>query len=122
MTNNALSTVDFESYEESVPKILNNLCLADRLAAQDQILIKPGHWKKSAFHQDIHRAIKDLNRYVSPDMTLVDARIGLAEYHLGGAQCDPPVNKLVAGYAPLPVDRKAAELLGMDWRNIPHLC
>ena len=51
----------------------------------------------------------------------MDASIGLADYHLGGRICDPPVNKLIAGFDPQKVDRKAAGLLGLDWRTIPHL-
>lgn len=80
-----------------------------------------GHWKKSAFHADMHASIVELNRYRSADLTLLDATVGLAESHLGGAKCDPPVNRLVAGFDPVRVDRLAADLLGVDWRGIPHL-
>ena len=45
----------------------------------------------------------------------------MAEYHLGGAKCSPPVNKIVVGFDAKEVDRKAAELLGFDWRDIKHL-
>jgi uncharacterized protein (DUF362 family) len=78
-------------------------------------------WKKSAFHAQMHQAIVELNRYCPPDLTLLDARVGLAEYHLGGAECDPPANKLLVGFDAREVDRAAAELLGFDWRKIPHL-
>jgi uncharacterized protein (DUF362 family) len=80
-----------------------------------------GHWKKSAFHRRMHESILDLNRYRTPDLSLLDARVGMAEYHLGGAECAPPVNRIVAGFDPLKVDRVAAELLGMNWRTIGHL-
>ncbi len=80
-----------------------------------------GVWNKAEFHNDIHQAIIDLNKYRKADMTLLDASIGLADYHLGGRTCDPPVNQLVAGFDPLEIDRKAAELLGLDWQKIPHL-
>ena len=80
-----------------------------------------GHWKKSAFHARMHEAIVELNRYRSADLTLLDATVGLAEFHLGGAECDPPVNRLVAGFDPVRVDRLAADLLGLDWQRIPHL-
>jgi uncharacterized protein (DUF362 family) len=80
-----------------------------------------GHWKKSAFHARMHEAIVDLNRYRRPDLTVLDATIGMPEYHLGGRQCDPPVNRIVAGWDPVEVDRTAAELLGFDWKKIPHL-
>jgi len=80
-----------------------------------------GIWNKAQFHNNIHQAIIDLNKYRQADMTLLDASVGLADYHLGGRACDPPVNQLVAGFDPFAVDRKAAELLGLNWRKIPHL-
>ena len=80
-----------------------------------------GNWKKAAFHGSMHEAILDLNRYRTPDLSLMDASVGLAEYHLGGARCNPPVGKLLAGFDSQLLDRQAASLLGMDWRSIPHL-
>jgi len=80
-----------------------------------------GHWKKSAFHARMHDAIVELNRYRTPDLSVLDARVGLAEYHLGGAECDPHVMQIVAGWDPVEVDRTAASLLGFNWRSIPHL-
>lgn len=80
-----------------------------------------GHWKKSAFHRHMHDSIIELNRYVTPALTVLDGRIGLAEYHLGGTECDPPIQVLLGGQDPVAVDRQAATLLGFDWRRIPHL-
>jgi len=80
-----------------------------------------GHWKKSAFHRHMHQSIVELNKYISADLTLMDGSVGLAEYHLGGAQCNPPANCIIAGYNPKDVDRQAAGLLDRDWQNIPHL-
>ena len=80
-----------------------------------------GSWKKAAFHHRLDDAIGDLNRYRSPDFTVMDATIGLAGYHLGGPCCDPPVNRILAGEDARAVDRLAAELLGLDWRTIGHL-
>lgn len=81
-----------------------------------------GHWKKSAFHSRTQQSIVELNRYRTPDLSIIDATIGLADYHLGGPECDPPVNKILAGFDPLELDRRAAALLGMDWKSVPHLC
>jgi uncharacterized protein (DUF362 family) len=81
-----------------------------------------GSWKKAAFHYRLDEGIVELNRYRRLDFTLMDATVGLADYHLGGACCDPPVNRILAGPDARAVDRKAAELLGMDWRQIGHLC
>ena len=80
-----------------------------------------GVWKKAVFHKDIHQAILDLSVYRSPDLTIMDASIGLAEYHLGGPECSPPVNKIIGGFSPLEVDRLAADLLGLRWEDIRHL-
>jgi len=80
-----------------------------------------GFWKKAAFHQHLDEAIVDLNLYRPPDFTIMDATMGLAEYHLGGPHCKPPVNRIIAGFDARTVDRKAAELLGMDWKTIGHL-
>ena len=80
-----------------------------------------GAWKKSVFHNNVQQSITDLNRYLIPDLSVMDCSIGMAEFHLGGAHCDPPVNKIIAGYNPWKVDCKAVELLGLDWRSIGHI-
>jgi uncharacterized protein (DUF362 family) len=80
-----------------------------------------GSWKKAAFHQRLNAAIVALNRYRTPDFTVMDATVGLAEYHLGGPSCQPPVNRLLAGRDARALDREAARLLGMDWQAIGYL-
>jgi uncharacterized protein (DUF362 family) len=80
-----------------------------------------GTWKKAVFHRRMHQSILDLNRYRTPDLSLMDATVGMPDYHLGGAHCDPPLGKLLAGFDPLPLDRRGAELLGLRWRRIGHL-
>ena len=80
-----------------------------------------GAWGKSAFHEQIHEAIFDLNRYRTPDFTLLDASIGMAEAHLWGAHCDPPVNRLIASADPVAIDAYGASLLGRDWQSIKYI-
>ncbi|MFA5859713.1 MAG: DUF362 domain-containing protein [Elusimicrobiota bacterium] len=80
-----------------------------------------GHWKKSMFHNRMQEAILDLNRYRKADLTVFDATIGLEEYHLGGKECYPRINKILAGYDPQEVDRAAAKLLGINWQKVMHL-
>ena len=80
-----------------------------------------GGWKKSVFHKNMQQAIIELNQYRQPDLSLIDASIGLADFHLGGRHCSPAVKKIVTGFNPVEVDRRAAQLLGFDWRKIPHL-
>ena len=81
-----------------------------------------GTWKKAVFHNRINQSIVDLNRYRTPDFTIMDATVGLADYHLGGRHCDPPVNRIIAGFDARQIDRTAAGLLGMSWEKIPYLC
>ncbi len=80
-----------------------------------------GSWKKAVFHQHMQQSIIDLNRYRTPDLSIMDASVGLADFHLGGPECSPPVKKILAGFNPVEIDREAATLLGMDWRTIPHV-
>ncbi len=80
-----------------------------------------GSWKKAVFHADMQQSIIDLNRYCTPDLSIMDATIGLCEYHLGGPPCTPPVNKILASFDPVLLDRKAADILGLRWQDIGHL-
>ena len=80
-----------------------------------------GVWKKAAFHERMQESLIDLNRYLVPDITLMDCSVGMAEYHLGGPHCNPPVNRIIAGFNPWEVDRKAAGLLGMNWQDVGHV-
>lgn len=68
-----------------------------------------------------YAAIFDLNRYRRPDFSILDASVGLADFHLGGPTCDPPVNRILAGVDARAVDRVAAGLLDIDWRKVGHL-
>ena len=80
-----------------------------------------GVWKKAVFHGRMQESVTDLNTYLVPDLSLMDCSIGMAEFHLGGAQCDPPINRIIAGYNPWEVDREAAGLLRLNWENIGHI-
>jgi len=84
-----------------------------------------GAYRKSKLHgrnnTELHQYILELNQYRKPDLGLIDATIGMAEAHLWGPHCDPPVNKLLASYDPVALDAKGAQLLGFDWRTINHI-
>jgi uncharacterized protein (DUF362 family) len=124
-----LPQIAFDSFIVSVP-VLKAHSLADITGTLKNMMgfAPPSHysgrygsWKKAAFHGDMQQSIIDLCTYRAPDLSLVDATVGLADFHLGGAHCDPPVNKLIAGADAWEVDRKATELLELDWRTIGHL-
>jgi uncharacterized protein (DUF362 family) len=80
-----------------------------------------GVWKKAVFHGKMQESVIDLNKYLVPNLSVMDCSIGMAEFHLGGPQCNPPVKRILAGYNPWKVDREAAGLLGLDWNNIGHI-
>jgi len=123
-----LPKIAFDSFVVSFP-VLKAHSLADVTLAMKNMMGFPSHhhyqqggyWRKSAFHAQMHRAIFELNRYRKPDLSIIDASVGMAEYHLGGPTCNPPVGKLVAGFDPVAVDAAGAELLGFNWRGIEHI-
>jgi uncharacterized protein (DUF362 family) len=80
-----------------------------------------GGWGKSAFHRRLDEAIFDLNRYRTADFSIIDAAVGMARAHLWGPTCEPPIQKILAGYDPVAIDAHGAELLGRRWQSIGHI-
>lgn len=80
-----------------------------------------GHWKKSAFHRQIHEAVYELSLYRSPDFTLLDASRGMAQAHLWGPLVHPAPNRLVASGHLAALEARGCELLGLDPMSIPHV-
>ena len=80
-----------------------------------------GSWKKAAFHEQMQQSLMDLSLHIRPDLSIMDCSIGMAEYHLGGPHCNPPVGKIIAGYNPWTVDQKACDFLGLNWTEIKHV-
>lgn len=80
-----------------------------------------GYWRKSAFHKQMQSSIFELNCYRKPDLAIIDGSIGLADHHLGGPKCEPPVKQLIAGFDPVAVDAKGAGLLGIPWQHVGHI-
>jgi uncharacterized protein (DUF362 family) len=82
-------------------------------------------YRKSALHgrnnRELHRYIVELNQYRKPDLTVLDATVGMAQAHLWGKRCEPPVNKILASFDPVAIDAAGAALLGRDWHKIDHI-
>ncbi len=122
-----LPRIALESFLISVPVLKAHTLAGVTLTMKNMMGLVPpaqfcnGSWKKSAFHDRVQEGIADLNRYRTPDFTLLDASVGMAEAHLWGPTCDPPVNKLAAGYDPVAIDAYGASLLGRDWQRIGHI-
>ncbi|OGQ96092.1 MAG: hypothetical protein A2521_13375 [Deltaproteobacteria bacterium RIFOXYD12_FULL_57_12] len=118
----------FESFLISVPVLKAHTLAEVTLTMKNMMGLAPpahfqkgGHWKKAAFHDRIQEAIFDLNRYRTPDFTVLDATVGMPEAHLWGPTCNPPVNRLAAGFDPVAMDAYGAMLLKRDWRRIEHI-
>ncbi len=123
-----LPEIIFNSFLISVPVLKAHSLASVTLTMKNMMGCAPpshyergGHWKKASFHQNVQDAVLDLNRYRTPDFTVLDATTGMQEAHLWGPVCDPPHNKLAAGIDPVAIDVYGAGLLGRDWRQIGHL-
>ncbi|MFP4393109.1 MAG: DUF362 domain-containing protein [Desulfohalobiaceae bacterium] len=80
-----------------------------------------GSWKKAFFHGQMQESLQDLNSYLLPDLSLMDASQGLAQQHLGGPVCSPKVNQILGSYDAYALDQEAARLLGLKPESIKHL-
>ncbi len=120
-----------DCYLISIPVLKAHSMAKVTLALKSMIGVAPAkHYKASSFrksrlhgknNRELHRYIVELNQYRTPDLTVIDAAVGMAEAHIWGPPCDPPVNKILAGFDPVAIDAAGAELLGFDWRSIDHI-
>jgi len=123
-----LPQIIYDSFLLSVPVLKAHSLAGVTLTMKNMMGLAPpshyqqgGHWKKASFHQGIQEAVFDLNRYRTPDFTLLDATVGMQQAHLWGPTCDPPVNRIAAGFDPVAIDAYGCRLLGRDWQRIGHL-
>ncbi|MEE9543886.1 MAG: DUF362 domain-containing protein [Thermodesulfobacteriota bacterium] len=117
-----------ESFLLSVPVLKAHTLAGVTLTMKNMVGLAPpshyqqgGHWRKSSFHTDIDEAVYELNRYRTPDFTVLDATVGMREAHLWGAHLDPPPGLIVAGSDPVKIDAFGASLLNRDWREVGHI-
>ena len=120
-----LPEILFDSYLVSIPVLKAHSMSEVTLSMKNVVGCAPsgqgGGWRKAQLHRGLHEAIVDLNRYRSPDFSIIDASIGMAQAHLWGPQCDPPVGKILASYDPVAIDSYGAKLLGKNWQDIGHI-
>ncbi len=123
----ALPEIIFDSFLLSVPVLKAHslagvtLTMKNMMGAAPPSRFRRGAWNKAAFHQQIHPAIFDLNRYRSPDFTILDATVGMAEAHLRGPVCSPVPAKIAAGFDPVAIDAYGTQLLKKKWQEIGHI-
>jgi len=120
-----------EGFLISIPVLKAHSMAKVTLSLKNMVGIAPAKYyrasayRKSALHgrnnRELHRYIVELNQYRKPDMAVLDATVGMAEAHLWGKKCEPPVNKILASLDPVAIDAAGADLLGRDWRKIDHI-
>ena len=122
-----LPEIVMESFLFSIPVLKAHSLSTVTLTMKNMLGAAPpkhycaGSWKKSAFHDRVEGAIFELNKYRTPDFTIIDATEGMAEAHLWGPKCNPPPELLAASDDPVAIDAWGAGILGFDWNNIGHI-
>ncbi|MCB2215014.1 MAG: DUF362 domain-containing protein [Desulfobulbaceae bacterium] len=122
-----LPRILFETFLISVPVLKAHSMSGVTLTMKNMMGCAPpahyqaGGWGKSAFHRQLDQAVFDLNRYRTPDFTVLDASVGMARAHLWGPTCSPPVGKLAVGHDPVAIDAYGTSLLQRSWRDIDHI-
>jgi len=125
-----LPSVLFNGFIISIPVLKDHMMTEVTLGMKNLIGLLPkkyygGYWSYN--RSDVHRvgvnnAIFDLNLYIKISLNIIDGTIGQSGSHLpGGRRKNPPVNKIIAGYDALEVDKIGAELLGHKYQDIKHL-
>jgi uncharacterized protein (DUF362 family) len=79
--------------------------------------------QRNLLHQDIHTSIYDLQAFMRPTLTVLDAfRVLVRNGPQGGSFSDTEVrNRLVMGTDPVAIDAIGASMLGNDPRDVGYL-
>jgi uncharacterized protein (DUF362 family) len=133
LSHEPLVTVDFNgSYfkRPTLPKILTagGSFLSLAVAKTHSLTLVTGAMKnlfgvlprkdQSVYHPSINDVIVDLNRLLTPDFSIVDARTGLEGVLRGRTRA---VNTLIVGRKPVSVDAAMARAMGFHPERIRHL-
>jgi uncharacterized protein (DUF362 family) len=73
---------------------------------------------KSDYHPDINNIITDLCRFIQPDLSIVDARVGVEGWNGPKTR---NLNRFIIGNKPLSTDATMARIMGFEPESIQHL-
>ncbi|MFX1533423.1 MAG: DUF362 domain-containing protein [Promethearchaeota archaeon] len=73
---------------------------------------------QSFYHTHINEIIVDLNRFIQPDLCIVDARVGLEGWSGPKSRC---LDAFIIGNKPVSVDATMARIMGFKPEKIRHL-
>jgi uncharacterized protein (DUF362 family) len=113
----------------SVPVLKEHSMCGVTVSLKNMVGILPeahysGYWtyKKSQIHKyDTHGCIADIISVIKPDLSIVDATVGLKGHHLSGTPVEPPIGFVYGSSDPLESDIFGCELLGRNWQDIRYL-
>jgi len=70
------------------------------------------------YHSRLDDVIVDLNRIIKPNLSIVDARVGVEGWNGPKTR---PLNALIAGYQPVSVDATMARIMGFEPSQAKHI-
>ncbi|MHA1954782.1 MAG: DUF362 domain-containing protein [Candidatus Heimdallarchaeaceae archaeon] len=73
---------------------------------------------QSFYHPNIDDVIVDLNRFIQPNLCIVDARVGLEGWNGPKSRS---LNRFIIGTSPVSTDAVMAKIMGFNPGNIQHL-
>lgn len=114
-----------EAFIISLPVLKDHSFTKTTIAMKNMFGLAPsrfyaGGWNKSKLHNpSTDKSVVDICRYKKPDLSIVDASVGLTGMHLAGKK--KKIGLILAGFDPVAVDTIGSELLGHDPRRLPYL-
>lgn len=114
-----------DSFIISVPILKDHSFTKTTIAMKNMFGIAPepyyhGSWNKSKLHSpSTHKSVVDVCCYKKPDLSIVDAVVGLKGMHLSGTP--KRLNIILASFDPVAVDAVGSELLGHKAKSIEYL-
>jgi uncharacterized protein (DUF362 family) len=114
-----------DAFVISLPVLKDHSFTGTTVAMKNMFGIAPGKfyaggWNKSRLHSpSTHESVADVCLYKRPDLSVVDASIGLKGSHLSGRKAN--IGLILAGFDPVAVDAAASELLGHNPQCLEYL-
>jgi uncharacterized protein (DUF362 family) len=73
---------------------------------------------KSFYHSRIHDVISDLAQIIRPDLSIIDARVGVEDWN---GPTTHNIGVFILGQQPVSVDATMTMMMGLDPRDVGHL-
>ena len=116
-----------KAYLISVPTLKDHTMATVTLSLKNMLGLYPGKvyggggfggsWKSRIHSPGVGNSIVDINLCKSPDLSIIDGRVGMLGGHLSGKT--RKFNVIIAGYDPVAVDAVGAKILGHN--QVAHI-